>query len=103
MAQNKTAKSHVTTDRETIKRWAEARDGKPAAVKETHRRSDPGLLRIIFPTSRYAKDDNLEEISWDEFFEKFKAAKLALVYEENTAEGQPSLFNKIVDRDTTHE
>lgn len=100
MAQHEAAEAHVTTDHETIRKWAEARGGKPAAVKATHRKGDAGILRIIFPDSRYADDDALEEISWDEFFRKFDEAELALLYQEETAEGQRSLFNKLIRRDS---
>jgi hypothetical protein len=45
----------------------------------------------------------LEEISWEEFFEKFDREKLALVYQDTTARGQKSNFNKIVSRESvTH-
>jgi anaerobic selenocysteine-containing dehydrogenase len=59
---------------------------------------DTGILRIDFPG--YSGSDSLEEISWDEFFEKFDREKLALVYQETTARGQKSNFNKIVSRET---
>jgi hypothetical protein len=45
----------------------------------------------------------LEEISSEEFFEKFDREKLALVYQDTTARGQKSNFNKIVSRESvTH-
>ncbi|MBV8937003.1 MAG: hypothetical protein JO095_14515, partial [Alphaproteobacteria bacterium] len=44
--------------------------------------------------------DNLEEISWEEFFEKFDESELALLYQEETARGQRSNFNKLVGRET---
>jgi len=90
--------SQMTTDHETIRRWAEERGGKPAAVKRTHEPGkSTGIIRIDFPG--YSGESSLEEISWDEFFEKFDDAKLALVYEEETADGQRSNFNKLVKRD----
>lgn len=52
------------------------------------------------PGAPNAKDDNLEEISWDEFFEKFDESNLALLYQEETASGQRSNFNKLVGRET---
>src|SRR6202035_5160267 len=56
--------------------------------------------RIEFPNAPNAKDDNLEEITWDEFFEKFDESNLALLYQEETASGQRSNFNKLVGRET---
>jgi ferritin-like metal-binding protein YciE len=91
--------SHTTTDRDEIQRWAEERGGKPACVQGTGGKGDIGLLRIEFPGKPNAKDDKLSEISWDEFFEKFDDRKLALVYQEQTADGQTSNFNKLVDRE----
>ena len=45
-------------------------------------------------------DDALEVISWEEFFEKFDEADLALLYQEETADGERSNFNKLVGRET---
>jgi hypothetical protein len=91
--------SKTTTDHETIRKWAEQRGGKPAAVKSTRKEGeDPGIVRIDFPG--YSGEDSLEEISWDEFFEKFEEADLAFVYEEKTSKGEKSNFNKLVKRET---
>ena len=91
--------SDQTTDHDTIKKWAEKRGGKPAAVKGTaHGKDDEGVIRLMFPDSKQAEDDNLEEISWDDWFEKFDDSKLALVYQEKTADGKESSFNKLVSR-----
>ena len=89
--------SKTTTDHETIRKWVEARGGKPASVKGTGDDGDAGLLRIDMPG--YSGGDSLQEISWDDFFEKFEEKKLALVYEEKTAEGKKSNFSKLVSRD----
>jgi hypothetical protein len=88
----------VTTDHETIRRWAEARGGKPVAVKGTARGGrDPGMIRIDFPG--YSGGDRFEALSWDEWFEKFDESNLALLYQDRTARGQPSSFNKLVARE----
>ena len=100
MPADKTAAAEITTDHEQIRKWAELRGGKPAAVKATHRGDDPGIIRLIFPDAPNANDDSLEEISWDEFFRKFDEAELALLYQEHTAGGKKSLFSKLVGRDT---
>src|SRR6185437_13120709 len=94
------AKSKVTTDHEVIRRWAEERGGKPAVVRSTHRRNDPGILRLEFPGAPNADDESLEEISWDEWLQKFDAAKLPVLYEDETASGEMSNFNKLVKRET---
>ena len=86
----------VTTDHDFIRRWAEQRGGKPSAVKSTERGDDPGIIRIDFPG--YSGKGSLEEISWDEWFEKFDQAKLAFLYQEETAGGEKSNFNKLISR-----
>jgi hypothetical protein len=101
MAKQKTAGSLATTDHDTIREWAEARGGKPAHVKGTGKKDDPGILRIDFPG--YTGANRLEEISWEEFFEKFDESDLALVYQEETAEGERSNFNKLVSKSSVSE
>lgn len=88
--------SQVTTDHQTIKRWVEERQGKPAAVKSTGSGSDdPGVLRVQF--SEQSSDD-LEAISWDEFFDKFEDEDLAFLYQDRTEDGKPSRFFKLIER-----
>src|SRR5438067_13395230 len=94
------ADAKMTTDHNEIRKWAEARGGRPAAVRRTHGKDDPGIIRIEFPDAPNANDDALEEISWEEFFEKFDEAELALLYQEKTAGGERSNFNKLVGRET---
>lgn len=90
------ADSHITTDHDTIRKWAEERDGEPASVKETHRKGDAGILRIMF--SGDARD-SLDPVSWDEFFRTFEDRGLAFLYQRDTkSEGGPSRFHKFVDR-----
>lgn len=83
-----------TTNHDEIRRWAESKGGKPAAVKRTHQDGDVGIIRIMFPDNPQSSHDALVEISWDEFFEQFEESGLALLYEED------SLFSKIIGRDT---
>lgn len=86
-----------TTDHDTIRQWAEARGGQPAGVKDTGGGEDPGVIRIDFPG--YGADENLEKIDWDEWFDKFERNDLAFVYQERTADGELSTFNRLVSRD----
>jgi hypothetical protein len=92
--------SHTTTDHDEIRQWAEARGGRPAAVSATGSGDDPGILRINFDDPGGDDDEGLEEISWDEWFQAFDANGLALIYQEQTAEGEESRFNKLVSRDS---
>lgn len=89
--------SKTTTDHEQIKKWVEARGGKPAIVKGTEDNEDgSGLLRINFPG--YA-EDNLKNISWEEFFETFDERNLSFLYQEETKDGGESRFFKLISND----
>jgi hypothetical protein len=82
MPAQKTAEAQITTDHDQIRKWAESRGGKPAAVKATHRGKDTGIIRLKFPDAPNSNDESLEEIPWDEFFRKFDEAGLALLYQD---------------------
>ena len=86
--------SQTTTDHKVIREWAEARDGKPAIVEGTDKNGG-GLLRINFPG--YA-EDNLKEVSWDEFFEIFDENDIEFLYQEETKDGGESRFFKFVNK-----
>ena len=87
--------SDTTIDHDEIRRWAEERDGTPATVKGTGKKNDTGILRLDFEP----KDEELEEISWEEFFEKFDKEGLAFLSQEKTADGKVSRFHKFVQRE----
>jgi hypothetical protein len=88
---------NITTDHEFIQRWVEERNGKPSRVIGTGGGEDPGMLRIDFPG--YSGEGTLEEIPWEEFFEKFDENQLAFLYQEKTSSGELSRFNKFVRRE----
>ena len=88
----------ATTDHNVIRQWAESRNGHPSVVKSTQGAEGGagGLLRIDFGPAEAA----LEEVSWDDFFATFDENKLAFLYQEETASGRKSRFNKFVSRDS---
>jgi len=92
------AEANTTTNHEEIQRWAEERGGQPACVKGTGGEGDVGMLRLDFPG--YSGEESLQHISWDDWFEKFDERGLALLYQEQTAGGAQSNFNKLVSRET---
>jgi hypothetical protein len=92
----KASESKRTDDHETIRKWAEERDARPSRVKSTASDGDTGILRMDFPG--YSGADELEEISWDEFFDKFDEENLEFLYQEQTDKGEISRFNKFVNR-----
>lgn len=89
--------SKVTTNHKKIQKWAEDRGGTPSYVKGTKGGDEVGLLRINFPGTR---PDNLIDISWEDFFEKFNEKKLTFLYQEKTKTGKTSRFNKFVSKET---
>ncbi len=59
------------------------------------------MIRLDFPG--YSGAQSLEPISWDEWFQKFDESNLALLYQDTTARGQRSNFNKLVGRETAEQ
>ncbi len=90
--------SSVATNHEEIRRWGAERGGVPAMVADTGSEQEPGILRIDFPGGA---EDSLQSISSDEFLKKFDEKNLEFVYQDSTATGGLSRFNKFVDRGST--
>jgi hypothetical protein len=91
--------SRTTTDHDEIRHWAE-HGGLPACVKGTGNSKDVGMIRIEFPETPNSRDESLQEIGWEEFFQKFDDQRLALVYQEKTSRATKSNFNKLVKRES---
>lgn len=72
--------SHITIDHRKIKRGGEERGGHPASVKSTGGKGDAGILRINLRS--YGADDELDDISWDEFFAQVEKKQLAFMYQD---------------------
>lgn len=90
------SESTTTTDHDEIRAWAEKLDGTPACVRSTADADDPGILRFDFPGG--TGEDKLAHISWEDWFDKFDASNLALLYQEQKSNGEPSTFFKLVSR-----
>ncbi|HEX6640725.1 MAG TPA: hypothetical protein VF215_06405 [Thermoanaerobaculia bacterium] len=82
----------VTTDHGKIRKWVEARGGRPSHVAASGSGDDPGILRIDYPG--FSGEGTLEEIDWDPFFEAFEENKLAFLYQDTPR----SRFSKFVAR-----
>jgi hypothetical protein len=89
----------TTVDRHVIRSWADARGGRPVLVHGRAGRDDPGPIRIMFSDVPHNDGETLEEISWEEWFEALDEHGLALLYQEETADGEQSRFNKLVSRE----
>lgn len=82
---------HFTTDYEEIRAWVEEHGGYPAVLVGMEEEDEnPDALHISFEVD----DIEVEEIGWDEFFERFDNANLALVYDD-----EEELSFEFVDRD----
>lgn len=87
--------SETTTDHDTIRAWIESRGGVPTVVRGTEGEDGEGLLRIDFAE----RDEKLEEIPWDEFFDTFEDRGLAFLYQDKTKDGEESRFFRFVKRE----
>jgi hypothetical protein len=98
MTKKKRGRSHprMTTQHAEIRRWTEERGGRPSRVVGTGGREDVEMIRLEFPG--YSGEGGLEPISWGQFFEKFDENNLALIFQEETEEGEKSNFNKLIRR-----
>ncbi|WP_116047696.1 hypothetical protein [Amycolatopsis palatopharyngis] len=85
-------RSLATTNHDVIKKWAEARDARPATVPGTEHGERLGVLRFDFPG--YGGDD-LKEVSWDEWFDTFDQRQLNFLYQEERKDGQRSNFFRL--------
>ncbi|MEA3536971.1 hypothetical protein [Rhizobium sp. CC-YZS058] len=85
--------SETTVDHDTIREWAEARNGRPSVIRT---KGKGGILRLDFGE----KEEDFEEIEWDEFFAIFDRNKLAFLYQDKTKDGETSRFNKFVEGDS---
>ena len=85
--------SATTTDHDAIRKWVEARHGRPAVVKGTEGEDGEGILRIEF-----RHGEALEDVDWDTFFETFEDRGLAFLHQDKTADGKESRFFKFVKR-----
>ncbi|MCW4116457.1 hypothetical protein NPA31_015955 [Aurantimonas sp. MSK8Z-1] len=87
------SKSETMINHDAIKAWAKKTGARPSTVESTEDKDGhPGILRFDFD----AKEDALEEIDWDAFFDVFEDRKLALLVDGS---GDNPRFNKLVRRD----
>lgn len=90
--------SETTVDHDTIRNWAESRGGRPSVIRTSGgkgRKKSGGVLRLDFGP----KEENLEETTWDEFFEVFDQSGLAFLFQDKTADGKESRFSRFVKRE----
>lgn len=84
-----------TKNHEAIKKWAEQHKGVPAIIDTHQNKKGDGILRIKFDDD----NENLKEISWEDFFDKFEEHNLTFLYQDE----KNSRFNKFVyEEEETH-
>lgn len=89
------ATSKRTHDHDIIRDWVEERGGVPSIVRASEDASGGGFLRIDFGE----QEEDLDEISWDQFFEIFERNNLDFVYQDESDDMEESLFFKFVTRE----
>lgn len=89
-------KSTTTRDHDVIRRWAEARGAQPATVPGTEHGDHLGVLRFDFPG--YGGED-LEHVSWDEWFDTFDSRNLEFLYQDQKKDGNQSNFFRLLNPD----
>ncbi|MFC0040018.1 hypothetical protein [Actinomadura rayongensis] len=85
-------RSLITTDHGVIRQWAEERGARPATVPGSEYDGRPGRLLLDFPG--YGGQD-LQEISWDDWFRTFEERRLNFLYQEHKKDGTPSNFFRL--------
>jgi len=81
----------VTTDREQIREWADEHETVPVLAEGM---GDTSLRLLSNPD-----DDRGEQLSWDQFFDRFETESLALRYRETATRGEGQPAYEFVGRD----
>jgi hypothetical protein len=82
--------SLVTQNHDVIVNWANERNAMPATVPGTEHEGRLGVLR--FDTPGYGSNQNLEHVSWSEWFETFDERQLVMLFQEHLKDGRQSNF-----------
>jgi len=81
--------SLATRSHEVIKAWVEERKATPATVPGTKHDSHLGVLQFDFPGFG---GENLEPVSWEEWFKTFDMRELVFIFQEHMRSGRLSNF-----------
>jgi hypothetical protein len=93
--------SKITTDHNEILRWAQTRTASPAAAISAKAKSDGRIIHLEFGAD--GKASLGKPITWEDWFAKFDASKLAFLYQDQLANGEHSNFYQIVEREIAKE
>lgn len=87
------AEKVTLTEREAIRDWAAARMGSPAVIDTSPASGVQPMLRIVFDQQAYQDQDRAERppnaggyelVEWDEWFDLFDKAGLAIVVDADS-------------------
>jgi hypothetical protein len=88
----------ITTNHEAIREWIEGHDGRPAIIRGSV--DTLSGLSIVFGNDNALRQE-MEEISWDEFFDTFESAHLSFRYSDGIfASGDEDLSYNFIDRES---
>lgn len=93
-------KPRVTADHKEIRKWAEARGGQAAVIKNAVGAATPGEPRFKFAAE---EDRMLGAVAWEDFFREFDRRKLAMLYISHPESEDEDTFFRFVDRDVDFE
>ncbi len=81
-----------TTNHQEIRLWAESRGAVAVEVLPTAVDCEPALIRLMLKAQ--GEDRHARILPWDEFFLKFDALDLTLVYDS-----EPTGYNELLQRE----
>ncbi len=93
MAQTQAPPVRSTTDHDEIERWIEERQGAPAIIESTWD-GNTAVLKVDFGEP----DNNVIEISWDEFFRIFDESDLEFLHQDERSDGTLSRAYEFAER-----
>ncbi|MFB6141599.1 MAG: hypothetical protein ABEJ26_14335 [Halosimplex sp.] len=88
-----------TTDPTLARTVIEERNGYPAHVAQSEGQGDSGLLRVGFRD----RDEDLKELSWEQFAEEFEEKDLAALYRDDGGTVDENRPVVLEERDTVEE
>ena len=89
---NEQAETHVTTDHDEIRRWADDRHASPATIDDPQNPEGIGALRFDFDFGFDTETSDLRQISWDQWLAAFDERGLSFSYQDTRADGTPSNY-----------
>jgi hypothetical protein len=91
-----TSELNLTTDHDEIRQWVESVGARPVQVRLAASTGRVGVPALDVPGRRTS--GAVEAVTWDDWFDEFDRAGLALLYEPEPASSAPAPFGKLVPR-----